>query len=80
MAKAQARDEHPGFADLTRLDLDPLDRIAGVIDLDALAGREYSRAVMASGERRSPSRTSRMVSGDRQLHCGIPPKNTTHLT
>ena len=43
LAEAQAGDKDPGFADLAGLELDPLDRIAGVIDFDALAGRELAR-------------------------------------
>jgi len=43
LTEAEAGHEHPGFADLAGLDLDPLDRIAGVIDLDAFAGRELAR-------------------------------------
>src|SRR5256886_3642452 len=38
--KTQSRDEDPGFADLPALDLDPLDRLASVVDLHAFAGRE----------------------------------------
>ncbi|MGH8306136.1 MAG: hypothetical protein ACRETG_11045, partial [Steroidobacteraceae bacterium] len=43
LAKAQRRDEHVGLADLSRLHLDPLERIAGVIDFDPLPRRERAR-------------------------------------
>ena len=43
LAEAKSRDEHLGFADLAGLELDPLDRIAGVIDLHAFAGLELAR-------------------------------------
>jgi hypothetical protein len=38
LAEAQARDKDPGFADLPAFKLDPFDRLAGVVDLDALPG------------------------------------------
>jgi hypothetical protein len=37
LAEAKSCDEHIGFADLSRLEIHPLDRVAGVIDLYALA-------------------------------------------
>src|SRR5580658_2540400 len=37
LAEAKTGDEHPGFAHLTGAQIHPLDRIAGVVDLDALA-------------------------------------------
>ena len=43
LAEAQAGHEHVSFVDLAGLDVVPLDRIAGVVDLDALAGLERPR-------------------------------------
>ncbi len=43
LAEAQTGDKDPGATDLPRLELHPLDRVACVIDLHALAGRKLSR-------------------------------------
>src|SRR5450631_1228507 len=43
LAEAERGDEHPSLMDFAGLNLQPLDRIAGVIDLDALAGHEVPR-------------------------------------
>jgi len=43
LAEAQSCDKDPRFADLARLDLHPLDRIAGVVDFHSLARRELAR-------------------------------------
>jgi hypothetical protein len=43
VTEAQSRDKHVGLADLTGLQLQPLDRIAGVINFYALTGLELSR-------------------------------------
>src|ERR1700730_7994453 len=43
LAKAQAGHEHIGLVDLAGLDLVPLDRVAGVIDFNALPGLELAR-------------------------------------
>jgi hypothetical protein len=43
LAEAEPGDKDPGLADLAGLELDPLERIAGVVDLDALPGLELAR-------------------------------------
>jgi hypothetical protein len=43
LAKAEPGNEHVRLVDLSGLDLVPLDRIAGVIDFDPLAGLELAR-------------------------------------
>ena len=43
LTEAETGYEHPGLADLPALDLDPLDRIAGVVDLHAFARCELAR-------------------------------------
>jgi hypothetical protein len=42
LAEAEPGDEHPGFADLARVDIDPLDRIPGIIHLDAFTRLELA--------------------------------------
>jgi hypothetical protein len=42
-AEAQTRDKDVGFADLTGLEFDPIERVAGVVDFHALAGLELAR-------------------------------------
>ena len=42
LAEAEAGDKDPGLADLAALQLDPFDRIAGIVDLDTLAGLELA--------------------------------------
>ena len=43
LAEAQGGNEHVGFADLSGFQLDPLERIAGVIDLNTFGGHELAR-------------------------------------
>ena len=43
LTEAQAGHEHVGFVDLAGLDVVPLDRVAGIVDLDALGGLKRSR-------------------------------------
>src|SRR5215475_5650074 len=43
LAEAKSRDEHISFADLSRLEIHPLDRVASVIDLYAFARLELTR-------------------------------------
>ncbi len=43
MAAAEGRDEHPGLMDLAAAHVDPLERVAGVVELDALPGGEVAR-------------------------------------
>ena len=40
LTEAEYGDEHPGAMDLAGLEVEPLDRITGVIDFDALASGE----------------------------------------
>src|SRR5580692_8332125 len=43
VAEAEARDKHIGLADLAGLQLQPLERVAGVIDFHTLAGLKLAR-------------------------------------
>ncbi len=49
LAEAEHGDEHPRVMDLAGLEVKPLDRIAGVIDFDPLAGGELTSGGECAG-------------------------------